>query len=283
MKIGLNTYSFRKELKKDQDFTLKNVWKIAEEIGEIEGIELLDRHIPGWPDGDLNKGVADVKEQVESFGWKLYALGPHVKMYKSNTTDRKKEIEKYKKWIDLCADNEIPQFRSQVGGNMSFFERNHPIKGVEIVSQLLDEVLPYANKRNIKVGIETHWQYSSNPKFLKMVTERYNDEFQDNLGIIFDWGNYITNKSRYKALKIAAKPQNHCHNHVKFFKFNENFQQTGKIGFRFGYSSQKIVKTFKDNNFKDYFSIEYEGRLSTTEGVYKSVYGLKYAIDDDIF
>ena len=62
MKIGLNTYSFRNELEKEH-WTLQKVWQITQKIGVIEGIELLDRHIPGWPNGDLSAGIKQVIEE----------------------------------------------------------------------------------------------------------------------------------------------------------------------------------------------------------------------------
>ena len=44
------------------------------------------------------------------------------------------------------------------------------------------------------------------------------------------------------------------------------------------YDSMKIVRRFAENNFQNYFSIEFEGKQPTLEGVYKSVHALKYAI-----
>ena len=81
MKIGLNTYSFRNELEKGE-YNLQEIWQIAEKIGYIEGIELLDRHIPGWPNGDLNKGIKNVAEQLENYKFNLFGLGPHFELYK---------------------------------------------------------------------------------------------------------------------------------------------------------------------------------------------------------
>jgi sugar phosphate isomerase/epimerase len=278
MKIGLNTYSFRRELE-SKSLTHEQIWKILDKIGLFDGIELLDKHVPGWPH-NLQEGVKIVKEQMAVYNWKLYALGPHVKMYQGNKS-RDKEIEEYKKWIDLASDNDIPQIRSQVGGTLNFFSKINPSGGIKKVSQLLDKVLPYAEQRNVKIGIETHWAYSSEPRFLEQITELFKSKYGNSLGIIFDWGNFFTNKARYEALDIASKPNNHCHNHVKMFDFGENFQQIYNPSVeseRFNYDSIRIVKKFAENGFKNYFSIEFEGKQPTIEGVYKSAHALKYAI-----
>jgi hypothetical protein len=116
---------------------------------------------------------------------------------------------------------------------------------------------------------------------LLQITELYQEKYPNALGIIYDWGNFFTNKARYQALDIACKPFNHCHNHVKMFSFGENFQQiydNSTKNERYNYDSMKIVKKFAENDFKNYFSIEFEGKQPTLEGVYKTAHALKYAI-----
>lgn len=268
MKIGLNTYSFRKELG-SQSMTLQQVWKFAKNIGLIEGIELLDRHIPGWPNGDLKGGIKQIQEETASFGLQIYALGPHLKMYQGNSDKMAKEILEFRRWIDLAADHGIPQIRSQVGGSLNFWTRIMLNKAIGRVNQLLDQVLPYAQQRKVKIGIETHWAYSSYPPFLKAVTDHYKDTGA--LGIIFDWGNFYKNDARYEALTIAVQKHNHVHNHVKIFHFGDNWQETE-------YDSMRIVREHAQNGFQGFFSMEFEGKQPTLEGVFKSAHALKYAI-----
>ncbi len=265
MKIGLNTYSFRKELLKNK-YSLQDIWTIAEKIGYNEGIELFDGHIPGWPDGNLDKGIKQVIEQIDSYRWKLFGLGPHFKLYQRPKGVEKETIE-IKKWIDLASDNGVPDVRAQLGGPFNF-EKNL-LKHVQRVVDLLDKVIPYAEERSVKIVIETHHQLSSYPPFLEEITEHYKNS--PALGINYDWGNFPNNEDRYKTLKIAIRPYNHAHNHVKIFNFGENFQETE-------YDTIRIVDAFEKKGFKDFFSIEFEGTQDSIEGVYKSVHALRYAI-----
>ena len=76
MKIAINTYSFRKEIEKTHEMTLEDVFRVAKNLKIVEGIELLDRHIPGWPDGDLSKGIAEPSFFVE--GIHKYKYRPDV-------------------------------------------------------------------------------------------------------------------------------------------------------------------------------------------------------------
>jgi sugar phosphate isomerase/epimerase len=192
-----------------------------------------------------------------------------LKVYQINEIDRTKEVQAFKHWIDLAADNGIPQVRTQVSGPFGIIGRLMLKQGVGIVKKMLDQVLPYAETRFVKIGIETHWGYSSWPPFLKAVTDYYSDN--PSLGIIFDWGNFWNNKVRYGALELAVQPHNQVHNHVKIFNFGDNFQETK-------YDSFRIVQEFAKHNFTNYFSIEFEGKQPTLEGVYKSVHALQYAI-----
>ena len=267
MKIGLNTYSFRKELF-SSEYSLEKVWNIADKIGYIEGIELFDGHIPGWPNGDLDKGIKQVIEEVESHGWKLFGIGPHFKLYQRPKGVERENIE-IKKWIDLASDNNIPDVRAQVGGPFNF-EKNLP-KHIQRVVKLLDKVIPYAEERGVKIVIETHHQLSSYPPFLEGITEHYKKS--PALGINFDWGNFPNNEARYETLNIATRPYNHAHNHVKIFHFGDNFQETE-------YDTIKIIDAYRKVAFQDYFSIEFEGSQNPIKGVYKSVHALKYAISD---
>lgn len=259
--------------------TLEDVWEYADKIGLIEGVELLDHHVPDVKDGDLNAGIKLVKEQVESYGWELYGLAPHPHLWRPTVKEQEAEVEKFKKWIDLAADNSVPSMRAQVGGDKSNIKDPNPTKGIEVAKKILDEVLPYAAECGVKIGIETHWSFSSNPVYLERVTEHYKDKFPGSLGIIFDWGNFPSKDLRYKALEIAARPHNHCYSHTKIYRFGRNFQQWG-IGGRRNYDSERIVQTFKKNGYKEYFSIEFEGSQSAFKGVYKSAHGVKYAMTD---
>ena len=143
----------------------------------------------------------------------------------------------FKKWIDLSADNGIPAFRCQVSGSVGVGLRFRLQKGVKIVKQLLDQVVPYAAERGVKIGMETHWHFSSYPPFLKAISDLYQDS--PGLGIIFDWGNYHNNKDRYQALAIAAVPHNHVYNHSKIFHFDDHFQEIK-------YDTMKIVSDFRE-------------------------------------
>jgi hypothetical protein len=58
---------------------------------------------------------------------------------------------------------------------------------------------------------------------------------------------------------------------VKIFHFTDKFQEVK-------YDTMRIVQAFQKANFQGFFSIEFEGKQPSLEGVYKTVNGLKYAI-----
>ena len=80
-------------------------------------------------------------------------MGPHVHMYRETKKRRDAEVIEYKKWIDLAADNGIPMLRSQVGGMLKLGPINLHNHGIKAVKYLLDKVLPYAEERNVQLGL----------------------------------------------------------------------------------------------------------------------------------
>ena len=269
MKIGVNTYSFRKELASGA-LNLSQVLETISKISEIGGIELLDKHIPSEAGSTLSQQIAKVKKEAESKNLKIYAMGPHLKLWQNNKKAREVEIQNFKKWIDAASENGIPALRMQGGRPMFFWDKNRTEHAISVYNHILKEVVPYAENKKVKLGLETHWAHTSQPIFLK----RFSEEFggSPSIGIIFDWGNFFNNEDRFQALETAALPKMHIHNHVKMFNFD------GTTGLCTDWDAYMIVDTFRKNKFSNYFSIEYEGKEDGVTGVFKSVEVLKYCI-----
>ena len=271
MKIGLNTYSFRNELKSGA-LSLSQVLEICSKMGTIEGIELFDGHLRASDGPDLRSQVQVAKEEIEGLGLELFALGPHIRFRRKGKRRAKKEPSEFKRWIDAAADNDIPNLRVQGGGPIGLFGMGPPEQGIQEYEKILPHVLPYAEERGIKLGLETHGKYSSEPDFLRLYADKWGDS--PHIAIIFDWGNFASNDELYRALDVAKEPKLHAHNHVKMYEFDP------ETGMETGYGAYKIVETFRKEGFSDYFSIEYAGSEDAVVGVFKSAEVLKYCISE---
>ena len=107
MKIGVNTYAFRKELSKNE-LTLTQIFRILAKFKDIYGIELLDRHILDRYGSDLNSRIGGIKKEAESYGLSIYALGPHLHCWNNSVSQVEKEVKEFKTWIDAAHANGIP-------------------------------------------------------------------------------------------------------------------------------------------------------------------------------
>lgn len=271
MKIGVNTYAFRKELSKNE-LTLSKVFEILAKFKDVSGIELLDRHILESYGSDLNSRIGKIKEEAQSYGLGIYALGPHLHCWNNSMAQAEKEIKEFKIWIDAAHANGIPAIRMQGGHPPLFWDNFLLKKALGVYGRILNQVIPYAEANSVKLGLETHWAHTSNPAFLKLFAEEYKKS--PSIGIIFDWGNFKNNKTRFKALEVASMPEMHVHNHVKMFNFDP---QTGLCT---DWDAYAIVDAFRKNNFKGAFSIEYEGKADGITGVFRSIEVLRYCLSE---
>ena len=147
-------YSFRKELGSGT-YTLEDVITIAKNLKYVKGFELLDNHIPGFKSEDTEKSVVDAgikkfKKLAEDADMEVYALGPHTKLYQEKV-NLDSEVEKFKKWIDLCADNGIPNMRTQIQGPWGFKLKRNFKPVMDACVYILDRVLPYAVEKKVMI------------------------------------------------------------------------------------------------------------------------------------
>lgn len=266
MKIGVNTYSFRKELKSGV-LTLSQIFSILSDFKDVDGIELLDHHIFESYGPDLNSRIAKIKEEAASFGLKIYAMGPHMRCWTNNQSEVDREVKEFKKWIDAAHAAGIPTLRMQGGRPKKFWDAFRLEHALGVYDKTLSQVVEYAASNSVNLGLETHHHHSSDPGFLKIFAEKYKDT---TVGIIYDWGNFTSNANRFKSLKTACLPYMHVHNHAKMYNFDP------KTGLCPDYDVERIIEGFRNANFKDYFSIEFEGKADGMTGVFRSIELLRY-------
>ena len=271
MKIGVNTYAFRKELSKNE-LTLTQIFTILAKFKDVFGIELLDRHILESYGSDLSSRIGKIKQEAESYGLSIYALGPHLHCWNNSMSQVEKEVKDFKTWIDAAHANGIPALRMQGGRPALFWDNFLLKKALDVYGRILNQVIPYAEANSVKLGLETHWAHTSNPEFLKLFAEKYGKS--PSIAIIFDWGNFKSDKTRFKALEVASQPNMHVHNHVKMFNFDP------KTGLCTDWDAYAIVDAFRKNNFKGTFSIEYEGKEDGITGVFRSLEVLRYCLSE---
>jgi sugar phosphate isomerase/epimerase len=284
MKIAFNTYSLRKEW---QTLTsnLTNFDPIVKFVKMMEGVdevELLDRSFKSDP-----KLLKTIQEVFDSNGIKIFSLGPH-ECPLVGASKRAEIIKKFKKWIDMAADRDIHNFRVSLGGGKKYDPKKKILgfipsgqlkpsdntQAVEWTLEVLKPVVQYAEERDVTLCIETHHQYSSNPDYQEKLLDALPSKF---LGFIYDIGNYESRILAEQSLDVLIAKKAIKYWHAKTYTFDENgfaFDKSGKNVLKY----LEAVKLCKDAGIEVNLSIEWEGKMPTTHGIFHTYELCRYSI-----
>lgn len=191
MKIGLSSYSMVNRIE-DGSMTVINVMRFAKEIG-AECFELVPFGFTLHDDatGEFNeKLIADIIAESKALDLPISNYAVLGDLLKPTETERKKEIERLKRHIDVAAKlgikqmrHDISSFRRPLESNTPLaFEREFPIM-VEAARALAD----YAKPLGIKTLVENHGFFVNGAD---RVIRLIDAVCRDNFGLLLDTGNF---------------------------------------------------------------------------------------------
>lgn len=244
MKIALSTWSMHRSFENKEMTLLKFPEFSVKEFG-IYFIEVVDSHL----EREDRKYLKEIKEILKETDVKIVCLAISNDFTHIEEKERKKEIEKVKKYLKIANYLNIPTLRVNAGW------KETSDKGViKRVVMCFKEVLPFSKKYNVKMALENHGGITSDPEniltILKMIPSPY-------LGTCPDFGNF-PEKIRYSALKKIIPYAFHIH--AKSYEFDKNGEEKN-IDYK------KILKILKENNYQNYLSIEFEGKSEEIDGI----------------
>ncbi len=271
MEIAFNSYSLRKEWGALTEG--KGYEPVAHFIKMMEGvkeIELLDRSFNSDP-MELQKAMSTFTEHDLN----IFSLGPHPHPL-TGKSKRPAALDELKKWTNICADHDIHNFRLSLGGGRGYDKKYLivPIKpssvdeAVEWTAEVLEPALVYAEEKGVNLCIETHHKYSSDPIYQEKLLDRLPFE---NLGFIYDFGNYENDELRWTSLDLLLKRKKIKYMHAKMYGFDEQ-------GFEPKLDYPKAIKKMHDAGLDVKLSIEWEGSLPGPVGVLRSYELLRYSL-----
>jgi sugar phosphate isomerase/epimerase len=138
--------------------------------------------------------------------------------------------------------------------------KNQPAKIKDLPQKMeravlaLKNIMPAAEKYDIRVVIENHWGISSYPKVILDIIAKVGSPY---LGTCPDFDNFPADIEPYAGL--AQLMQKAGHVHAKSRTFNQ-------IGEEEGLDYKRIMEIFRACNYQDTITIEYEGGGDTLEG-----------------
>ena len=171
----------------------------------------------------------------------------------------KTSIEQHKKWVELAAELNCQSVRVNLSGSKDAIEWvKRSVEGLTGLSE-------FAKPHGINIIVENHGGLSSNGALLAEVMKKTNI---DNCGTLPDFGNFCIKggygecEEWYDIYKGVAELMPYAKSvSAKAYNFDSEGNET-KIDY------SRMMKIVKENNYKGYIGVEYEGYgLSEVDGI----------------
>tara|TARA_B100001029_G_scaffold175303_1_gene176573 strand:- start:1354 stop:2277 length:924 start_codon:yes stop_codon:yes gene_type:complete len=177
----------------------------------------------------------------------------------SQTKNMLASVDQHKKWIELAAELDCESVRVNLSGSNDADEWvKRSVEGLTILSE-------FAKQHDLNIIVENHGGFSSNAAMLAKVMRETNLE---NCGTLPDFGNFCIQGGYdgcdewYDMYLGVAELMPYAKSvSAKSYDFDINGDET-KINY------SRMIKILKDNNYKGFIGVEYEGKnLSENNGI----------------
>lgn len=250
MKVGCSTYSYHRAFN-DGRMNIDSFLDRMYDLG-VEGVEILDRHIPSD-----KETLRRVKRKALKLGIEIAAvtISPSseilfvypLKLVKADP------VKKIKKWIEIASFLGAPAMRVDVvrpEGEATLED------AVQLNIDVIKKVLPVAIEKGIAMGMENHSIFRSADLVLKVVRGVDSEWY----GTVPDVGNFVLeNKEKaYENMEKVAPYAIFCH--AKTLKLGLGWDGLASYWEEKIIDYRKVMEIFKRHGFNGYMSQEYEGR-----------------------
>ncbi|HAM39329.1 MAG TPA: hypothetical protein DCP53_08070 [Elusimicrobia bacterium] len=234
MRLGISSWSYHRTIEANKIDQIGWIEKTAKEL-KLDGVELLDVHFPSTDEKYLRK----IKKLCTDLHLDIYLLSATTNFGKATEIERKEEVEKLKKWIDIGYYLGVPVVRYFAGvpqGDATLLWKE--------VIKLTKISVDYASEKGITLALENHHGFIKTSDDVFNLFNVLNSEW---LKLCLDTGNF---KDLYTSIEKTMDMASIIH--AKMYGADGN-----GISRKLDYN--KIFDILKKNNYNGYLSIEYEG------------------------
>ncbi len=269
-KLSLAQWSIHRMIK-ENDYDPYKFASLAKKLG-FEGIEYVNALYE-----DVMKSE-DKKSAIEVFINKNKSLAEENKitnvlimidgegdLASSNLIKQKEAIENHKLWIYAASKIGCSSVR------LNLYGEKDPDKWISNSIKSLSELSKYAKTLNINVLVENHGRITSNIPLLMKVIYGVN---MDNCGTLPDFGNFCMSDEGYGSIfDGSCKEAYEIYKGIsemmpKAFGVSAKSYDFNSKGFETTIDYKRMLEIVKNQNYKGFIGVEYEGeRLSELEGI----------------
>ncbi|MDA7612702.1 sugar phosphate isomerase/epimerase [Akkermansiaceae bacterium] len=264
--IGVSTYSFW-GFRRDEFRDIGKCIDLAAKMG-FDGVEILQIQMKDFSPSMLQK----IKRQAFMAGVDLMGFSTHQDFVDPNEIVRRRNVEQTISYIEQAYALGIPTLRINTGrwGTSKDFDAlmaNRGIEpvlegyteeqGFEWVIESMKQLVPYAEKCGVVLGLENHWGLGLTPEGVMKVVNAVKSPW---LQVTLDTGNFLEDpyarleKLAPHTVLLQAKTY---YGKGRWYTLDIDYERVGKI--------------MKKANYKGYVSLEFEGMEDPITAVPKSL------------
>ena len=286
MKYSVSIYSFMNVIR-NGEITAFECIKKAKELG-FDAIELVDfvnfkGSCEQWAD-DAKK----IREEADKHGLEISALAISADLINGSNGDSQKEIERIKKYIDICELIGIKKMRHDI--TQGYLPSSGKVRSYEyLIPELAEkcrEIADYAATKSVMTMTENHGFFSQDSE---RVEKLYNAIDHPNFALLCDIGNF-TCADENPALAVARVAPYTKYVHAKDFvikSFYEDNPGEGSFQSRSGnylrgtiighgnVPVKQCLHLLKKVGYDDTISIEFEGLENSFDAIRIGLTNLK--------
>ena len=265
-KIGVSSYSFW-HFDEDKKPTMGSCIEKAARMG-FDGIEFLLVQMSSTENTHLQK----LKKKAFHAGLDIMGLSTHQGFLNPSKEYRDENINKTIDQIEIAYQLGIPTMRINTGrwGTSESFDALMANKGIEPpidgydendgfpwVIESIEKCIPTAEKCGVVLGLENHWGLGISAKNVKRIIDEINSPW---LRATLDTGNFLEDRDN----QIQTLAPYACLVQAKTY-------YGGGVWYSLDIDYNKIGKVMRDNNYKGYISLEFEGNEDPDTAIPKSL------------
>ena len=230
---------------------------------------------------EIDRILQQIKKRAFDSGLDIMGLSTHQSFVSPDASKRKENVELTKHQIEVAYSLGIPTIRINTGrwgttkpkGDKSEFDVLMDNKGVESVLDgfsedegfkwvidSIEKCIPTAEKCGVVLGLENHWGLGLTSKGVMRIVDAINSPW---LSVTLDTGNFFDNRKE----QLAELAPHTCLIQAKTYFGGAKWPAFNQINIDY----ESIGKLMRDNNYKGYISLEFEGNEDANTAVPKSL------------
>ncbi|WP_129113414.1 sugar phosphate isomerase/epimerase family protein [Halegenticoccus tardaugens] len=261
MKLACSSYSYHAELEECMELA-EFIRICGEELG-VDGVELIDEHLPG----DDRDTLDEIRELADAYGLEIACLSVFYNDFaKACRADRREDVENVMAWLDR-ADRLAADVLRAFTGFPGLHDRDHGDPAVwRDVTTCLQECVDYAETVEATLAIENH----NHDGLIRTADDvfRVRSGVNGELGLVLDLANYVDGVDSIDRTAHVADHVHAAYDDIDADGSDPNYPYY-----------DAVLADLAGKGYDGYVTLEWEGEADDFEAVPRAIDYLRTVAD----